>query len=80
MDETLKLLIIYLGIPTILGIGAWIMRSTINRISELEHQIRTKVEEDKVRVILNDKLDPIREDVHEIKVQINRLMDLILKK
>lgn len=49
------------------------------RISTLETQLLTKVNDKQVRQLLEDKIDPIHQDLKEIKDQlsniINRLID-----
>jgi hypothetical protein len=69
----------YVIIPLVIGMGTFIVRSTLNRLDILETKIEQKVSESAVRTIMDDKLDPIREDVKEIKETIKNLYDLYVQ-
>ena len=71
--------LVYIAIPIIIGIGRWLMQSLLNRLNVLEHQIDTKIDEPKVRQLLTDKIDPIQEDIAELKVRLDKIIDLLLK-
>lgn len=59
---------------------AYVIReSVMNRIAKLEEAYRTTISEERARQLLTDKIDPMKEDLHEIKEQMNKLFDKILK-
>ncbi len=80
MDETLRLILIYGVLPIIIGIGSWVMRSMIQRLEEVERKVSIKTDENYVRQLLTDKIDPIREDIHELKAKLDKIVDILLKK
>jgi len=80
MDALVNSLLIYVILPTILAIGAWLMKSHVERISRLEVDVQLKTTEAEVRTILADKLDPIREDIKELKANSDRILDILLRK
>lgn len=73
------ILLVYIAMPLAVGLGGWFMRSTMQRISDLEKSVALKVEEDKVRQLLVDKIEPLREDVQDLKVKLDKIIDLLLK-
>lgn len=54
------------------------MKSIFSRLDILEKDIHNKVEEEKVRQLLADKIDPVREDIQELKNKLDRLMDFLI--
>ena len=50
------------------------------RLSTLEIEMPKKLDQSEVRQIVADKIDPIREDIHEIKEDLTKLIDLMIKK
>lgn len=65
------------GIITTIGLGALctIYRKETSRIDELEEIVSRHVTDKHVRQILADKLDPIKEDLSEIKSKLDRIFD-----
>ena len=80
MDDFLRLLLIYGVLPVILGTGAYAMRSVFQRLTSLEQTVQKKVEEDQVRQLLVDKIEPLREDVQDLKDKIDRIYDFLMRK
>lgn len=76
MDADTLSKVAYIGGPLLLSIGAYFMRTIISRIEALENQGKITVSEPQVRQILVDKLDPIKDDLQEIKENIKKLFDL----
>lgn len=70
--------ILYIILPVLASLMAYLMRSVMARIETLEHQIQSKLNEPAVRMIISDKVDPIREDIHEIKETLNKLLDIYM--
>lgn len=50
-----------------------------SRIKNLESSIIHKVEESDVRLLITDKLDPVKDTLEDIKTQIEKLMDYLIK-
>lgn len=63
----------------ITSMGAFIMKSIIMRIETLEQQIKDVVSESQVRQIIADKMDPIHQDVQEVKEQLQQFLTLYLQ-
>lgn len=58
----------------------YIWRMTVSRIEMLELEVKDKTTQAEVRQILADRLDPIKEDLEEIKRLQEKIIDLHLKK
>lgn len=80
MDEFTKNLIIFVASPLILSIIGYFMKTHVDRIQVLEKEIDHKVNEREVRALMNDKLEPIREDIKELKATTDKILDILLKK
>lgn len=80
MDDTLKLMLSYVVIPIIITIVGFIMRTIHSRIDHLEKLVPTKLDQAEVRQIVADKIDPLREDIHEIKAKLDRVMDILIER
>lgn len=78
--DYVHVLVIYGALPSILGFGAFLVKSLLNRLDMVETAIQHKVDEPRVRELLADKVDPIREDIQELKVKLDKITDLLLKK
>jgi uncharacterized membrane protein YgaE (UPF0421/DUF939 family) len=71
--------IIGIGLSTVVSIGAFIMKHIFNRLDALESKLDHTVTEQEVRTILSDKLDPMKEDIQEIKQAMIKIYELYLK-
>lgn len=71
-------LITYVAIPVIGSLIAFVGRSIMIRLDVLEDQMQTKVNEQTVRTILSDKMDPLKEDIHEIKETLNKFIEIYM--
>ena len=58
----------------------YIWRSIIYRIASLEESNNRKVDKEEVRLMLEDKLVPLKEDLAEIKNSIDKIRDYLLNK
>lgn len=58
----------------------YIWKNVVKRIDTLETKINAKMDEQEVRVLLADKLDPMKEDLHEVKALLHRILDIQLNK
>ena len=80
MDDLLKHIMTYVAIPGIVGGATYFMKSLFERINTLEKEIPKKVEEVEVRQLLDDKIEPIREDIQELKITMGKIYDLLMRK
>lgn len=76
MDLQLLHILLLVVLPVISGMVVYIMRNILTRIEELEHKSLEIVSETDVRQILADKLDPIHDDLKEIKDSLKQLYNL----
>lgn len=66
-------------IPSVIALLAYGFRiSIMQRIDNLEQKSMNHVTEQQTRQILNDKLEPLKEDLIEIKEQLNKLFDRLI--
>lgn len=64
----------------VFGLFAYFVRVQMQRLDTLEQQIITKMTEEETRQILSDKVDPIKEDMAEIKLKVDKVIDLLINK
>jgi len=74
-SDPIYILLIYLALPCIVGAIGYIMKSMTERLRNLEIAVHTRVDEDKVRQVVNDRIDPMREDIREIRDDIHSLTE-----
>lgn len=75
LDISFSNLVYWVGLP----LAAWIFKTFImNRLEQLEQKVETMVNEQQVRTIIADKIDPIQADVKEIKTDLRSLFLLQL--
>lgn len=69
------------GAASLIGtIGGYFVNSVMGRLKTVEEKVDHKTSEEDVRRILADKIDPVREDIHELKIKIDKIVDLLLKR
>lgn len=71
-------IIITVVVPVVMAIGAYVVKSIINRIEVLENKTGQHVSDTQVRQLLADKLDPMKSDLSEIKEAIKKLFELYI--
>lgn len=67
-------------IPIICGIFYFVMTDIYKRLGDQELRLRNAITDKDVRAIIADKIDPLKEDIHEIKQKLDRLIELREKK
>lgn len=72
--ETLLLLIIPLGA----GLVMFLIKNIYAKLLDLDVRIRNAITEREVRQIVNDKIDPIRNDINDIRMKLDKLLDLYI--
>ncbi len=76
--EVITVILSVLG-PAVLGTVSYVYTKQDKRIDMLERLTNEKMSEEKTRQLLNDKLEPVREDLLEIKAKIDKITDHLLK-
>ena len=77
MDISLTLLI-YIAVPIIAGVVGMFIKSIQSDILVLQEKIQHMTTEPEVRQLLDDKITPIRDDIHEIKEKLDKIFDLYI--
>lgn len=77
--DYIKTIIAYGVIPGIIGTVSYMIKTLLNRVESLEKEVPNKLDEREVRQLLGDKIDPLREDIHDLKGKIDRIMELLIK-
>lgn len=67
-------------LPIITAIAGYFFKSLYERVERLEIKTSQFKTEEEIRQIINDKIDPIREDIKEIRTKLDQLLDLIINK
>lgn len=80
MDESIRMVVFYIIVPIVFTLIGFIARNFHMRLSQLEVEMPKKLDQSEVRQIVADKIDPIREDIHEIKEDLGKLIDLLIHK
>ena len=57
----------------------YIWKGVMSRLESLEKQMSDKMSEDSVRTLVNDKIDPLKDDLKEIKTSIDKLINHIIE-
>lgn len=78
MDETFRQVVIYALIPILISGAAYIVKNILDRLNVIEKETVTKLDEPAVRRLVNDKVDPLREDIKELKASTDRILDILL--
>lgn len=84
--ESLLNIFLYAVIPSVITIGGYFLKNIMNRLDTIEDDVQTKIDEDFARRIIQDKIDPLKEDIKDtrddiksIKETVNKLYELQLK-
>lgn len=74
MDTYVSLILMVIG-----SIGAYCMKEFIfERLNKIEDTLLHKVTEDEVRQILQDKLDPLKTDIHELSDKLDKIYTFLI--
>ncbi len=79
MDDITKIIFGTVISSIMLIIGGFV-KTIYGRVDHLEKQLPMKLDQQEVRQIVADKIDPMREDIHEIKAKLDRVMDILIDK
>ena len=72
--------ILYIAIPVIGSIIAYVFKSFTARLDQLENTMETKISEIAVRNIVNDKVEPLKEQLDRIDDSLNKIVDILMRK
>lgn len=72
----------FLGIigTALLTLVAYFVRTQMIRLDELEKNMTTKMTDNEVRQILEDKIEPLKESMAEVKLKVDKVIDLLIQK
>jgi uncharacterized protein YoxC len=73
-------IVYFIVVPIVLTVLGYLMKTHLDRIQELEKRVDLTINEAEIRGIINDKIDPIKEDISEIKATLNHILTAILDK
>lgn len=59
----------------ILGTVGYAFKRNESKMDKIEDRLNQRITESSVRQIIDDKIDPVREDLEEIKQKIDKLTD-----
>lgn len=79
MDIDITLKVAYVVVPILVGLVGVYFRNLEARISKIEEQTQIFVTKAELRQALQDKIEPIREDISEIRDKLDKLYDFLLK-
>jgi hypothetical protein len=73
--ETVELAVTGL-LPVVVAVMFHIVSSLNSKIAEIDSRLRTAVSHSDVRLLIDDKINPLKEDIHEIKLKLDKLLDI----
>lgn len=79
MDTSLVILA-YIICPLAVAFIGYLMKSHLEEVAELKEKIAHFMTESQVRQVLEDKLDPLKEDISEIKATLNHILTMLVDK
>lgn len=59
--------VLTIAIPIVLGLITYFYKTVISRINQLEERMQTTTTEPQVRQLINDRYDPLAQDIRDIK-------------
>lgn len=71
-------LILTITIPALAGFFIFIIKHLYSRVADLDRRVRDSIGEQEVRRLIDDKINPIRDDIHDIKLKLDKLVDMYL--
>ena len=63
-------------LPLVCGVMYFILGNIYKKLSDHELRLRSAITDRDVRLLVADKIDPLKEDIHEIKNKLDRLIEL----
>lgn len=69
----------YIILPLVTASGSHIINGLFRRIAVLEDKMQHTTSEPQVRQLIQDKYDPLAQDIRDIKEKLDKLFDLYLQ-
>jgi hypothetical protein len=63
-------------LPVIFSVLFYWLTNVNSKINDLDIRLRDAVSHKDVRLLIDDKITPIREDIHEIKLKLDKIFDI----
>ena len=79
MDIGLLKDLLWVIVPLVGGLLTYFYKEIKSDITMLKQDVATKTSETQVRQIIQDKVDPLKEDLNEIKQSLIKITDHIMK-
>jgi len=74
MDTPYLMLLISL----VIGVVGFLVKTQMQRIDVLEKEMTTKPSDEDVRRVLDDKIEPIKDSMTEIRNKVDKVIDMLL--
>jgi uncharacterized protein YoxC len=68
-----------IALAALTGMGSYIMKTVTSRIDTLEQKMDNTVTEQEVRQLLDDKINPMKDDIKDIKYSIDKLFSFFIR-
>lgn len=78
MSVDLLNLILYVVAPVVMAMGTFIFKSILSRLDEVERQMSHSITDPQARQLIQDKLEPLAQDIKEIKDMQQKQLDMML--
>lgn len=75
--NTVTTYILYIFVSGLLSIGAYFVKSLLNRVSDLEK--KDSMTEIQVRQLLSDKIQPLQENLNRIESQLDKILEYLIR-
>jgi len=72
--------IIQYAIYPVLGLGVYLYKDLRQDVDMLKQDIHRRTTETQVRQILNDKVEPLKDSLDELKMKIEKLTEYLMNK
>lgn len=67
-------------LPLVFSVIFYLMSNIHSRLNDFDVRLRKSMSQEDVRLLLNDKLGPIKEDMERIEEKVDQLLSLYYKK
>ncbi len=67
-----------LVITIVVALGGVIVKHIYTKLYELDNRLRDATSIKEVRILIDDKINPLRDDIYEIKVKLDKMIDLYM--
>lgn len=69
---------VYLVVTIVLSVATYFIKHLLVRLSTLEAQMQTKIDDVEARQLIQDKTEPVNANIAEIKEKLDKLFDLYI--